>query len=78
LFLGEVTLPLDKINWSNPSDKWYALKESTRVGSILGYLSTLINIASLFTQQNKSLFHSVQLYTVHVTICVITHACKYG
>ncbi|XP_065907812.1 synaptotagmin-like protein 5 [Dysidea avara] len=27
LFLGEVTLPLDKVDWSNPSDKWYGLEE---------------------------------------------------
>ncbi|XP_065908463.1 uncharacterized protein [Dysidea avara] len=27
LFLGEVTLPLDKVDWSNPSDKWYELEE---------------------------------------------------
>ena len=28
MFLGEVTLPLDKIDLSNPSDKWYTLGES--------------------------------------------------
>ena len=27
MFLGEVMLPLDKVDWSNPSDKWYGLKE---------------------------------------------------
>ena len=28
MFLGEVTLPLDKIDLSNLSNKWYTLGES--------------------------------------------------
>ena len=30
-FLGEVILPLDKVDLSNPSDKWYSLEESVSV-----------------------------------------------
>ena len=32
-FLGEVTVSLDKVDWSNPSDKWYRLGESVSVCS---------------------------------------------
>ena len=37
-FLGEVTIPLDKVDWSNPSDKWYGLQESVSVTVVLNIL----------------------------------------
>jgi len=37
LFLGEVTLPLDKVDWSNPSDKWYGLEEQVGFYVVIEY-----------------------------------------